>query len=106
MTRLGALFVEEPRVFDGDARFAREDAHQFEMSFIKRTLVLRKNGHDADGMVIRDERNAAEAALLENRLGAEFFNFGDEVLANQHGLPRSYDVLREIVAGRPAPRRP
>src|SRR5580692_6385782 len=97
MPRFGALFVEEARIFNGDARFASEDAHQFEVSLIKGAFVFGKNGHHADGVVIRDERNAAVAAVLENGLHAEFFDFRGVVLANKHRLTGADDVLGDVV---------
>jgi len=48
MTRLGALFLEQPRIFDGDTGFARQHAQQFQVTFVKRLVFIGKNGHGAD----------------------------------------------------------
>ncbi len=106
MPRLGALFVEEPCVFNGDTRFAREHAHKLEVPFVKSALILGKNGHGSDGVVVSDQRNAAEASMLKNGLDAKFFNFSGIVFADKHGLARANNVFGEIVSGRPAARRP
>src|SRR5271154_1045793 len=106
MTRLGTLLVEKPRVFNGNTRLAGEDAHELEMSFIKDAFVFGKNSHRADGMIVSDEWNSTEAAVLENGLDAEFFDFGCIVFADQHRLSRPNNVFGEIVASRPAARRP
>src|SRR5579872_1287876 len=105
MTRFGALLVEEPRVFDGNACLAGEHTHEFKMPLVKRALVFGKHGHRADGVVIRDKRHPAEAAVLQDRLDAKFFDFGDVVIANKHRLTRTDDVLRDIVACGTAARR-
>src|SRR5690348_2562794 len=102
MTRLGALFVEKARVFDGDTRFAGEHAHQLQMPLIKRALVIGKNGHGADGVVIRYERHAAVATAVAERIHAEFFGFHDIVIADEHRLPCTDDVFSNVVAGGPA----
>src|SRR5271163_2117259 len=104
MTRLGALLVEKPRVFNGDTRFAGKHAQQFEMPFVKHALVFRENSHGADSVIVSDQRNAAETAVLENGLDAEFLDFGDIVFADKDGLSRPNNVFGEIVAGRPAAR--
>src|SRR5690349_16204525 len=98
VTRFGALVVEEPGVFDGDASFAGQHAKQFEVPFIKSSFVIRENSHGANGVVVGNEGNAAETAALSDRLDAELFNFIDVVFANQNGLARSNDVLGDVVS--------
>src|ERR1700747_1258483 len=51
MARFGAFFLEEPRVFYGDASFAGEHTHQFEMALVKNALVFGEDGHRADGVI-------------------------------------------------------
>src|SRR5579859_5741427 len=105
MTRLGALFVEKAGVFDGDTRFAGEHAHQLKMPLIKRALVIGKDCHGADGVVIRYERDAAVATAIAERIHAEFFSFGDIVIADEYRLPGTNDVFGDVIAGGPAARR-
>src|SRR5690349_18516986 len=99
MARFGAFFVEETRIFDGDAGFAGQHAKQLEMAFIKSALVVGENGHGADGVVVSHEGNAAETAAFADGFDTEFFDFIYIVFANQNRLPGSNDVLSEMVSG-------
>jgi hypothetical protein len=40
VARLGALFLKQPCILNGDARFAGQHAHQFEMPFVKGVVVI------------------------------------------------------------------
>src|SRR2546430_1549790 len=69
------------------------------MALVKSTLVVGENGHGADGVVVSDEGNAAETASLADGFDAELFDFICIIFTNQNRLPRSNDVLGEMVSG-------
>src|SRR5437667_2972207 len=100
VARLGALIVKEARVFDGDACLAGENAEQLEVAFVEETLLIGEHSHGADGGVISDQWNAAEAAAFTNGLNAELARLGDVIVADEDGLARANDVLGEEVADR------
>src|SRR6202158_1047232 len=72
------------------------------MSFVEYVLLIRKNGHGPDGMVIGHQRHAAEASARAKRFHSELLHFFDVVVADQHGLARSYDVFGEVITRGPA----
>src|SRR5580704_16198670 len=98
MACFGAFFVEETRVFNRDAGFTREDAHQLEMPLVEHALVFGKNCYDTDGLVVSDKRYAAIATSLLNWFDAQLFDRGDVILSNQYRLARADDVLGDVVA--------
>ena len=96
---LGALVIEQPGVFDCDTGFAGQDAQKFQVAFVKNALVVGIYGHRTDGVVVGDERHAAEASRCAQRLDAELLRLAHIIVADEHGLPRPYDVLGEVIAG-------
>src|SRR5260370_5221494 len=91
--------MEQARVFDGDAGFTGEHAEQLEMTLIKCALVIGKYGHGANGMVVGHQGDAAKTASSAKRLYTKLLDLGDIVFADQNGLARSNEVLREMVSG-------
>ncbi len=100
VARLGALFLEESRVFDGDTGFAGQHAQQFQVAFVKGALVIGENRHGPDGAVVGHQRNAAETPARANGIDAKFLGFFHVIVANQDRLPRADDVFGYVVAGR------
>src|SRR5215472_92835 len=72
------------------------------MAFVEDALVIGEHGHGADGVVVSDQRNTAEAALGHNRLDAEVFDFLHEILADENGLACSNQILGEVVSRGPS----
>src|SRR5580704_2703214 len=105
MAGLGAFLMEQARILNGDTGLAGQHAHEFEVALVKCALMVGKDGHGADGVVVSDQRHAAEAAMLQNGFDTELFDFGGVVFANKHGLTRTDDVLRDVIARRAATRR-
>ena len=98
MARFRAFLVEKPRVLDGNAGFAGQDAQQLEMSFIEGAVGVREDGHRANRVVVSHQRNSAEAASRPRRLYPKLLHFFGVMLPNQDRLPRPYDVFGDVIA--------
>ena len=105
MPRLRPLFVKQPRVLDRDARLARQHAHQLQMPFVKRVIVIRENSHRPDRVVVRHQRHDADASLRANRHHAKLLRLFQKILANQNRLPRPNHILVQVISRRPRPLR-
>src|ERR1700676_147742 len=99
MTGLGAFFLKEASVFDGDAGFAGQNAKEFQMALIKNTFLVRVNAEDSDGLVVGDERNAAEGAAGANGFDTEFAGLAHVIIANEHGLTSAQNIFGDVIAG-------
>src|SRR5271157_2555185 len=99
MARLGALFLEEAGVFNGDAGFAGEHAKKLQVAFVKGAILIGEDAQRANGVIIGNQRNSAEGARSAQSIDAEFADFGEIVFANENGLPGAQDVLGEVIAG-------
>jgi len=62
MARLGALFLEEAGVFNGDAGFAGEHAKKLKMAFVEGAILIGEDAQRANGVIVGDQRNSAEGA--------------------------------------------
>src|SRR5262249_61075743 len=91
--------MEKPGIFDGDTGFTCKHSEKFEMALVEGGFVIGENSHGADGVIVSHQGNAAETATLADRLDAKLFDFIDIVLADQDRLPRSNEVLGEVVSG-------
>ena len=98
MPRLGALFVEQPGVFNGDTRFACQDAQKLKVTFVKHALVVGVHGHRANGVIVGDERHAAEASRCTQGFDAQLFRLGHVIVPDEHRLPCPNDVLGDVIA--------
>ena len=62
MARLGALFLEEAGVFNGDAGFAGEHAKKLEVAFVEGAIFIGEDAQRANGVIVGDQRNTTERA--------------------------------------------
>jgi len=99
MARLGAFFLEEAGVLNGDTGFAGEDAKKLKVAFVKSAVLIGEDAESADSVIVGDERDATERASGAQRIDAEFADFRDKALADENGLAGTQDVLGEVIAG-------
>ena len=95
------LFGEEAGVFDGDGGFAGEDAQQLDVAFIESALLRAVDGHDADGLVVQNQRHGAHRAGLFIGLKTQARGFFGELFADQQRLGGANHVFREVIARGP-----
>src|SRR5262249_36930602 len=99
VARLGALFVEEPGVLDGDTGFAGENTEQFEMAFVEGFFLVGKDAQGGDRAVVGNQGDAAERARGANRFNAELADLSWVIFADENGLTGAQDVFRDVIAG-------
>ena len=71
MASLGAFFLEEAGIFDGDTGFAGEYAKKFKMTFVVHAFRIGEDAERADGVIVSDEGHTAERAGGADRIDAE-----------------------------------
>ena len=69
------------------------------MAFIEQALATAVYGHHANGAVVQNQRDAAEAACFAEQLDAHALESFGEAFANQDRLAIFYDVLDQVIAG-------
>src|SRR5258708_305192 len=99
MAGLGALILEEARIFNGDAGFAGENAEEFEMPFVVGPIVVGVDAERSNGLVIGDERDSAEGAGSENGFNAQLAGFNREIFTNEDRLASADNVFGEVIPG-------
>ena len=68
------------------------------MTFVKHALVVGVHGHRANGVIVGDERHAAEASRCTQGFDAQLFRLGHVIVPDEHRLPCPNDVLGDVIA--------
>src|SRR5580692_9714134 len=69
------------------------------MAFVEQALATAVYGHHADGAIVQNQRDAAEAASFAEKLDTHALEGFGEAFANQDRLAIFYDVLDQVIAG-------
>ena len=98
MARLGAFFLEEAGVLNGDTGFAGEDSEKLQVAFVESTVLIGEDTESTNRVIVGDERDATERAGGAQWVDAKFSDFGDEILADQNRLACTQDVFGDVIA--------
>src|ERR1700751_291407 len=72
------------------------------MPFVEGFVLVGEDSHGADSAIVGNQWNAAKTSLHADRIGVQFANLIEEILANQNRLAGADDVFRQKVTGRSA----
>ena len=97
VARAGLLFLEQARVLNGDAGFAGQHAHQFEMSLVKHALLRAVRDHHADGAIMEHQGHSAETSHTLNGLDPQAVHFGREILADEQRLAGANQIFGQVI---------